>query len=259
MLLETVPNAGWQALIAAYPSSHGFVMSRDLPHWRPWAQDGVPGTTRGEAQIFVNTMSAYLLEGVGTDASRWADLIGILRDLVPQDLQEALRLLSERVEALKDLSVSSLRGKLRWQLYLHRSHPDAKWAINEEDVELLAAVYETLTPTDPVAANSWLFAARVDLPEGETQGHVEYAERVSEARKTAVRAVHESHGPEAIAAIANVSEIPNYVGVATALGLGREIALHLALQNLGSSIWNLKDFAKGVLSGLFSQYDWPVL
>ena len=75
-------------------------------------------------------------------------------------------------------------------------------------------VDEQLTPTDPVAANAWLFASRVDLPEGQPEGFTEYTEQISEAQRTAVRGLYECHGPEAIVDIADAAEIPHHVGVA---------------------------------------------
>lgn len=74
-----------------------------------------------------------------------------------------------------------------------------------------------------------------------------------------MRAVFDSDGPEAVKEIANTAEIPSSVGFAAVLELDRVSALELALQHLGSAVWNLREFARGVLSGLFSIHGWPVL
>ena len=257
MLLDTVPNAGWHLLISVYPS--GVVILRNPPQWRPWAQEGAPVPTFEEMKRFGEALGDYLLERVASDASRWADLIGILRDVSPERLQEIIKLLSERAEALKHHpDANMLWGNLRQLLSLHRSHPDAGWAITAENLEVLADVYENLTPTDHVAANSWLFAAWPQLPEGQPGGYADHKEKTAEARRTAVRAVYENHGLDAIVGLANAAESPGSLGFTTALELDRE-SLQLALQHVGPAAGKLEEFACGLLSGLFSILGWPVL
>lgn len=257
MLLDKFPEAGWPLLIGVYPSS--VVTMRNPPQWRPWAQDGAPVSTFGELQAYAEELGDYLVERVARDASKWADLIGILRDVSSERLQEIIKLLSERVEALKQHpDADALRTNLRRLLSLHRSHPDAGWAMTAENLEVLSEVYDNLTPANPVAANSWVFDSWPEFPDGQPMGHVDREEKTAKARRAAVRAVYEKQGLDAIVDLANSAESPGSVGFATAFELDRE-SLQLALQHVGSSSLKLEEFSRSILSGLFSAHGWPVL
>ena len=260
MLLGTAPGAGWQLLVGAYPSSRGFVLDRRPPSWRPWGQDESPEPTQDECRTFIGQMTTMLLNDVGSEADRWADLVGIIARFSPEDRDQAIDLLSQRVEALiQHPAVHSLWTRLREVLHHHRSYPDAAWAMDIRDLAALEAVYEQLTPVDPAVAYARLFDGWPDLPEGRPHDHNEATKRIAEARQTAVRAAYGSGGVSAILGIAEAAEEPHQVGVAVALGIGPELALDLAVNHLGSTATRLRNMAHGALRSLFPQSGWKTL
>ena len=260
MLLDTVPRVGWQLLVGAYPSSRGFVHDRRPPSWRPWGQDESPRPTVGECHAFIGQMTTMLLNGVGTEADRWADLVGIISRFSPEDRKQAIDLLFQRAKALgQHPAAHDLWTKLRGLLHHHRSYPDAAWAMGKRDLATLQAVYQQLTPTDPVAAHAQLFDGWPDLPEGEPQDHNQAVERIAEARRKAVRAAYEGGGISAILDIAEAAEEPYEVGVAVALGIDPKLALDLAMKHLGSTDPKLRSMAYGGLRALFLQSGWRTL
>ena len=99
MLLDAVPEEGWRLLVEAYPPNGGVTVRRP-PSWRPWAQDGSPRPTVGEYHTFVCQMTKMLFNGVGTEADRWADLVGIISRFSPEDRKQAIDLLSQRAKPL---------------------------------------------------------------------------------------------------------------------------------------------------------------
>ena len=260
MLVDTVPRSGWQLLVGAYPSSQGFVVDRRPPSWRPWAQDGSPTPTVGECHSFVGQMTRMLFNGVGTEADRWADLVGIISRFSPEDRKQAIDLLSQRAKALRPHpAVHGLWTSLKGVLHHHRSYPDAAWAMGAKELAALEAVYEQLTPVDPVAAHARLFDNWPDLPEGKPCDHNKATERIAEARRTAVHAAYESGGVSAILNIAEAAEEPHEVGVAVALGIDSGLALDLAMRHLGSTAPKLRNMAYGGLRALFFQSGWKAL
>ena len=260
MLLNSVPEEGWQLLVRAYPSSHGFVVIRHPPAWRPWAQDGAHKPTVGEHNVFVKEMDRLLIENVGTDAGRWADLVGIISSLSPESRQRATELLSQHTDTLRQHpACDSLWSKLREQLHHHNSYPDADWAMEPTDLEALNVVYRQLTPSDPTAAHAWTFDNWPDLPEGKPSEYSESTERIAEDRQMAVRVAYESGGVSAILGIAEAAEEPHEVGVAVALGIDPELALDLAIKHLGSTDPKLGSMAYGGLRALFLQSGWKTL
>ncbi len=260
MLLNSVPRAGWRLLVGAYPSSHGSVLDRRPPSWRPWAQDGAPLPTDSEWRSFVGELEQLLLGNVGASAERWADLVGILSNISPDARKRAIELLSRQTNDLrKHPALRNLLTKLREKLHLQRTYPDAKWAIEHKDVETLASVYQKLTPSDPVQAHAWLFDVWPHLPEGELYEYTEAAKTIAEKRQRAVQAAYEDGGVPAVIAIAEVAEMPGDVGAAFVLGVDPRLALDLALEHLESAVPNLRNMAHGAFMALYNQSGWTVL
>ena len=259
MLLDAAPEEGWRLLVEAYPSS-GVVTGRRPPSWRPWAQDGSPKPTVDEYRTFGGQMIEMMFNHVGTEADRWADLVGIVSRFSPQDRKQIIELLSQHAESLGHHSAAiDLWTKLRGQLHRHHSYPEAAWAMGGKDLAALEAVYEQLTPVDPVAAHARLFDNWPDLPEGEPRDHDEATERIAEARKAAIRAAYECSGVSTILDIAEAAEEPYAVGAAVALGIDPELAIDLAMKHLGSTDPKLRSMAYGGLRALFLQSGWKTL
>ena len=259
MLMDTISNEGWRLLLGAC-SSDGGVIVRQPPSWRPWAQDGSPRPTIEECHTYLGQMNKMLLNGVGTDADRWADLVGIVPRFSPEDRGKAIAPLSQQTKALRQhRSAHRLWAKLKELLHRHHSHPDATWAMAAEELAALEAVYQELTPADPVAAHARLFDSCPDLPEGEPLDYDEASEQIAEARREAVRTAHEGSGVSAILDIAEAAQEPYEVGVAVARSIGPELALDLAMNHLGSTSPKLRNMAYGGLRALFLQSGWKTL
>ena len=259
MLLEAVPKEGWRVLIESYPSNGG-VIGRHPPSWRPWAQDGPPKPTLPEFHAFVGHMTKMLINGVGTDAGRWADLVGIISRLPPKDRRRTIDLMAQRAETLREHTAAhSLWTRLKGVLHLHRSYPDAAWAMDADALTSLEAVYRKLTPADPVSSYAQLFDHWPDLPEGKPNDHMAATERIAEARRKAIRAAYESGGVSAILDIAQSAQEPHEVGVSVVFGTDPELAFDLAINYLGSTAPALKSMAYGSLGALYSQRGWKAL
>ena len=260
MLLNTAPGAGWQLLIGAYPSSHGHVTLRQPPSWRPWGQDGAPEPTNGEYTAYVSEMEDLILRNVGADVGRWAYAVGIISSLSPEARQRAIELLSQQSDTLRQHpALDGLWTKLRKQLHHHNSYPDAAWVMDQTDLKALESVYQELTPSDPVAAYSWMFDNWPDLPGGEPHEYIEATERIADARRAAVRAAYESGGPPAILGIAKAAEEPHQVGMAIALTIDAKLVPDLVLEYLGSTDLKLRSMANGAFRALFNQSGWQLL
>ena len=260
MLVDVIPNAGWRLLIGAYPPPRGLVIGRDPPTWQPWAQDGATKPTAGEYRTFVGRMTKLLLSRVGTEADRWAGLVEIIPEFTPNTRKQAIELLSQRTRALEQHPAGQeLWTSLRCQLHHHRSYPDAAWAMDAGDLAALEAVYQQLTPPEPVKAHSWPFDNWPDLPEGKPVEHDVATERIAVARQGAVRAAYSSGGVSALLAIARVAEEPFQVGVAVALAMESALAIDLAVKHSGSPDPKSRDMALGCLRALYVESGWAPL
>ncbi len=266
-LLDTVPGAGWQLLVGAYPSSYDHVTHRYPPSWRPWGQDGAPRPTVGDCHAFISEMDRLLLANVGANATRWADFVEIIPRLSHDARQQAIGLLSQQTGTLRQHpDAGILWARLRKVLHHHNSYPNADWAMDSAGLEALMSIYLALTPSDPVAAYAWLFDSwpephnppPVDL----AQESVDLSERdnqVAEARKAAVRDTYERGGPPAILSLAEAAEAPGQVGASSAFSMDPRLVIDLAWEHLGSPAPKLRDFAHGTLVESFRQSGWGIL
>ena len=269
MLTDSVPRAGWQLLVGAYPSISDYVTDRRPPNWRPWGQDGAPDPTEEECDAFISELERLLLDNAGADASRWANLVGIFSSLSTKTRRQAIELLSLQVADVRQHpALNILWSKLREQLHRHRSsYPNAHWAMDLQDTEALDSVYQELKPSDPVAAYAWLFDGWPDLPDPMpvdlAQEHIDFSQRddqVIQARIAAVRAAYEDGGAFVIMGIAEAASDPSQLGASASLTFDSDLLMSLALPYVGSEnpklrelcVWNNGRIVQSVWVGSLS-------
>ena len=270
MLLDAVPRAGWQLLLSLY--SERSVTIRTPPSWRRWAQDGIPAVTNHELAEYFQQVGQLVLEQMEADPNRWVDLLEVVTDLSPEEREKAMHLLHEQLHALQAHSdVLNLWHKLRKILHSHRSFPEVAWALNEQGLAPLDAAYRELTPSDPVAANGWLFSdfprsAWPEFPEPTSTAHdrvsVELNEQIEELGRiqhAAAQTVYERGGIPAILKLAESSESPYHVGCAVAAVVQHDVAIKLAVDYVDATNHPMRAFGHGILRELFQQLGWASL
>ena len=266
-LLGRYPDVGWKLLVAVYPSAYDMVMERQFPNWRPWGQDVSLSPTIEECHAFIQSVEKHLIDLAHSDAQRWCDLIDVIQDFSPEARRDALESLLQQAEDLVEQPESMcLWGRIRFQLHRHRLHPDADWAIAAEEVSVLAQVYDSLTPSDPVWANSWLFDGWVDLPNPvPTCGDIsdpdsmDSSEQLKAYQQEAVGLVYKSGGIALMVRLVEAARNPGDVGIAMAQTVDAELALSLASAHIGSTSVKLREFAHAIASVLFHTSNWKPL
>ena len=259
-ILQTVPETGWRLLIEAHPASESSTAERDPPSWRPWGQDVAMRPTFEEHDTFLDELERNLLLNAGDDARKWADLVAIVHKLSPQGRQNTIESLAQRTSALRGHpDLDNLWNSLRGLLHYHNSFPDAAWAMCPTDLESLNSAYLELTPVNPVAAYTWLFEHRPLFPEGLPNKNTQASTIIDKSREAAIQAAFKIGGISAILKIAEAAVKPSQVGLSAGLGLDRNLATGLAVDNLGSTAPSIREFATGVLGSLFSQSGWEIL
>ena len=265
MLLRDVPNAGWELLMNIHRPLT-FVLPQP-PSWRPWAQDGAPPVTDAGFASFVEAMDRLVLENVGTNAERWAGLVDAIGRFPPEVRRQAIGMLAERIDAVKQHPSSYiLWEKIRRLLNRHRSHPDVEWAMGPGDLDPLDNAYHALTPSDPVKAYAWLFNQGAGLPnpapirvDHAMEGCRVNQRLLEEEQRRAMRQAYEQSGDSAVLGIVELADHPAAVGLAVASSLDDEVALDLALPCLGAPAERTRLFARGVSCGLYGQRGWEPL
>lgn len=264
-LLKRQPSAAWDLLIAVAPSDGHRIILREPPRWRPWGHDSLVQVTDAERQAILKALHDLLLEHVGADAQRWADVINAFTSLRRDVQRELVTLMSQHIDVLRQhVSVAALRRELRSLLNLHRRHRDAAWAMDEDELTTLDAVYQPLTPVDPIAAVSWLFTdwpALPDVPlaDADPRDYHVHAKHLTDARRDAVQQVFEAAGVTGIEALCDAAEHSYFVGTAVADGLDLKEALALAIRHATSPNNVMRLFSHGVFERIGMNLGWSVL
>ena len=207
-------KSAWKMMLGVLPTGHDSVSPTPLPIWRDFSVDKVEVVTYGLIARGAAAITERLLHEVGTDASRWSELVERFTDLAPGP-EAGLTKLEAAESGINDPGArATLWAALRKLLNHHRQFADADWALPAEALGRMEAIYERLAPDDGLERVSWLFARQVMLPRPSSPGW-EMAERdVDAARREAVRSVLSEGGVAAILALARQAEAPGYIGKA---------------------------------------------
>ncbi|HEV2264881.1 MAG TPA: hypothetical protein VGR79_10155 [Stellaceae bacterium] len=262
-MLQRLPHPAWKCLVAASPQSHDTLMHRSQPEWQHgWSQD-VKDVTRAEFIGFSNELVARIIQLVGDDPRRWVDLLGVIANFVPAQLDEAISKLEAAAASLREKDGAvTLWHKIREVVGHHRDFPDADWAMPSDPVDRLANIYEALRPADKFSASAWLFDswprlldAEHDVTDYEARSH-----KVNELRVEALRAIVTEHGDRGAIEFARQVAAPWTVGEALVTVIpDREQLLALVIPNLAHDERALRIFAQAACAALFRKDGWSAL
>ncbi len=250
----------WRSLIKAYSATTATSYNQP-PLWRPWAQDSAQ-TIQG-AQFFQDQFSRILLDSIGTDADMWTDLMDIVPKFNPEMRQQAIGLLSESVESLKQQAAcNNLWDRLRKQLHYHyrASSLDYDWAMDIKDLDALYGIYDSLKPSDPILANAWLFGNWPLWPDGKTlldstdTDSTDTDQLIYDERRSAIEAVYENDGISAVLNMAEVVEQPHLIGAFIVDFMDRDSVFEIVLEHSGTIESQLGYMTRGAFTKLVSRY-----
>ena len=250
-LRQREPEAAWQLMIGLIPGEDTATPSPP-PRWRDFPTENPEPLTYGLIARGANEILNRLLADAGTDAPRWGQMIELLPRLEPDRRKEIMTRLSEAAREINDPEKrETLQRALRHILSLHRGIADADWALPEDDLDHLHAIYDTLQPANPVQRCLWLFEnAYIELPDAQHGDHKQRAEAVQEARKTAVEKIVEEQGADGLRRLADSCGIPQYAGLAAAQSeIDPGVAAALMAEGFCSESKARQEFASGVLIG----------
>jgi hypothetical protein len=246
MLLDRVPDVGWQLHSDLLPKDHDSSSDRKKPQWRDWAPNDDVRVTIAENLRRVRDIAGRMLDKADHDGMRWRDLVTALPNL-PRDPHDTI---VERLEVINTGRLSeegrdAVWTRLREIVGQHRSFPDAKWALPAAPLERLAKLLDRFE-----ARYGWLFADRVTLPEGREGDWEDRDRAVAEARRDAVSAIHAAGGTAAICAlIPSVKNASQLGGALSASGVAQADEDKLLHDHVGSPDPALSAFGRGFVVG----------
>lgn len=214
LVRKRAPDVAWTLLLGILPTGGGSTPHSPQARWRTFSTAQREQVTYPLIGKSTQEITARLLSDVGTDSTRWSNLIEVLPNLSPEDRAKAVALLSAVAEKIKDdADRTRIRDALRKLLHHHRAFPSAGWALNPNELEPIDATLEAYESTDPVTKDSWLFDQRPELHRPSGKGWQEDQKLAHSAQQNAVLKAA-TGGIDCLFALAAKAPQPGLIGVA---------------------------------------------
>lgn len=257
-LISERPSVGWDLLLNLMPESHQISSGSRKPSWRETIPpDWSRGVSTREYWEQVDAYSELALTAAKNDVAKLGALVGRVARLPLATREQLLSFLrSEAISSLPEADRLPLWTALVYVVFEHRKFADAKWAMNVEDVNKIAAIAEILAPVLPVNRLRRLFGQRdFDLYD-EKGNYEEQQRRLEERRQQAVVEVLRFGGIEAVLKFAESVEAPWRVGVALGATSHEEVEARILPSLLECEAKALAQFAGGYVWGRFAMKAW---
>lgn len=215
-LLTELPDVGWKLLVSLLPSHLGSSSGTRRPAWRGTIPDDWRrGVTRGEYWEQVTAYAELAIIEAKKDVSKIAELIEHMENLPQPSLEQLVDYLgSDPVVAMPEADRLRLWSKLVDLVTKHRKFAGAEWAMNQTQVDKIAALTEQLAPDSPFFLYQRLFSEG-DFNLYEEKGDFEKQRKELEKRRQiAVGEVAARGGVEAVLDFTRSVQSPWRVGIA---------------------------------------------
>lgn len=159
------PAVGWKLLLALAPRFHDTSEPSSKPNWRDFSPDEPETLTWASVATAARAIGERLLAHVGDDGERWRALLDHWASFEPAWRAKALKQFRAYAQGLNDPDeIEVLRDKLRTLISHHRGFSDAAWAMAENDLQPLDAIFEALQVPSVENRVRWLFRGGAASP-----------------------------------------------------------------------------------------------
>ncbi|MHB0860465.1 hypothetical protein ACYCS5_04190 [Paenibacillus sp. SEL3] len=260
LLVRKEPDVAWKLLCKLLPQYNSIGHNNSKPKWNEWALNYKGSISAAEYGKATHEIIKMLLSLVGESVQRWKEIIQSLSNQSLEDFQlvlEQLKLLSQ--SNLDSKRKTELWNALRREVLRHRSFPDSDWALSNELVDKLEAVFFNFKPTDIILLYSWLFDQRPAFPRERGMHWEEHKKLLKQERKDAVTAIYQKLGLAGIENLLDNVENSYQLGVTVGeIGILGAEEDHMMEMNLDSTEQKYSEYARGYLLGriVYEGYDW---
>ncbi|MEX2104254.1 MAG: hypothetical protein WD907_02845, partial [Bacilli bacterium] len=165
-LLSCEPIVGWKLLCKLLPSTGSSTTGTRKPKWKDWSKVFEEGITDLEYFECIQNVSQRIITHVGTEFTRWIDIIDRLDRMPQQYCYELLaKLSSVDLNEIDPDTRLKIWGALRNEVYRHRKFADAEWSLPKDVTETLYEQYCRFEPHDLIEKYSWLFGWQPEHPD----------------------------------------------------------------------------------------------
>lgn len=212
LLRDRFPEVAWSVLKSLVPNSTShFVMARTPPQWRDWPAKSDRPATGSQVADAISDIAGRLVEGMGSDPTRIADVVPLLQDLPGSGAEGFAQSVDESAGGFAPKERGSIAAALAELITNHREFPDAPWVLPGPTLDLLESVAIGLDPGClAVPATEWFtFWPR---PKGLDDDDPTRDQAIEDNRRALVTTTLEAGGLAAVVALAESSEASTEVG-----------------------------------------------
>ena len=217
-LADRTPDVAWKLLRAMLPQAHSLAVPTRRPVWRDWALEWREGTTGVDYWKQVDASAELIVQQVGTESSRWIDVLDDLQSF-PEPSRNLLlsRLQNLPVENLSTEERRRLTEHLRKTICMHRDFGDARWALPAECVDQLESALASLMADESPERHAWLFVPGLEL-EGFRGKYRRMEAEAARLRQNALSEILTQDGFDGVLQLAETVEAPGQIGSELARG-----------------------------------------
>ena len=199
LIRKDEPGIAWKLMLTLLPGDHDVLFPSGKPRWRE-IPPALPEPTSTQALLReAEGVAARLLEDIGSNARQWLSLINSFAKLPRKYFEQASAALSAAAHSFDDKDRNSIWSALRQFLHKHRHFAGANWAVPEEILAPLDAIYAAFAPADRIERIAWLFDNdTVPLPEKLQGGWEAYAKEAHVRRREVAAELWAESGSEGI-------------------------------------------------------------
>lgn len=244
-LLQRHKEVAWELMLDLLPGHSEVGAYSYKPRFRGWAGDRDRAVTYAEVFKTVDAIAERVVQLATQEPRRWNAVAEVLDRLPEENRRAAIASLGRlRREELEPDVATALWQAIEDLVRKHRQYPDADWSLDEEWLQPIAAVAETLRPSLATETHRWLFDDWTpDIGLSISDDFAAYEEEVRRTRESAARQVLVEQGFDALTELSKVVSLPWALGSAAASADDTHDPDALSL--LGSEDGRLVQFADG--------------
>lgn len=208
VLAEKYPEVAWNLLIKLMPQTGNAVaFPTHKCRWRKFSYSQ-PGMSFPELSKTYTEVLNLCIRIVGIDVDKIVQLLN-LSDRSGVDSTKILEYVKSNLGSINDKEYK-IWAEMRRMLGQHRSHPKARWAISEAELQPYVELFDLFKPESVVEQNKWLFQDQWPiLPEGGERYGDAWQKVVMDRRITGMQAIEKEIGLRELADL--VTELIPYV------------------------------------------------
>lgn len=211
LMAEREPEIAWSLLERMLPDTMGgTAFPTHKTRWRMFELETERSITWNEIYDTHSSVVDILLSIFDNSEIKLSKLIDYSDRLSMKDRDKVLTLVENSISDVAHTD-NLVWHECRNLLNQHRSHPDAKWALPENQLPRYEELYKRLTPEDEITKTIWMFNDHwPKFPEGfkyKSGAHEEQESFILNQRIEGLKKIYDTHGLQKIIEIsANIKE-----------------------------------------------------